>query len=272
MLIGIVAACAGAAPRERYLGISLEPGQDPELVALARAAQAGDARAQIGLAHMFERNYDLRRAERLYLAAGRSAAADEVAAQARAGWIRVRSERLARQAAEAPPGGFSDEIFYARKLAVERALGDTEALALPVAEIRGPVTVSGRFERTGFERGEAELCRALEPLIRRYWRWGFEDCIVERYARSGGAARGEPPLVAVSYDDRHTDDPNYMGHPHEFRWPTFALSLDLSGTEPPFCGRFTAYDFVLSGGSRYRLLHAAAPGEPRTGRRCPRVR
>jgi hypothetical protein len=283
VLMPVPAACAA----DRYMGISLEPGGNPEVQALARRARSGDQQAQFELARLFEEGrgfpHDLRRAERLYLLASLDRGGTRYAysppqqgdrrggtvpvsqgprvrgiPEARVGWVRVRSERLARDAAQAAPIGLRNEAYLARKLAVDRQLGVPGAVALPVLSIRGPVRLSGRIAPVNASRGR-ELCAALHRLIAHYRDYGFEDCEAFDYSTSNRRNAGGAPPILLRYRDRYRPDQDGGGgDPEHFYRPPFSSALQLNPGQA-LCGSFQAFDVRLTSGETYRLVITDEP-------------
>jgi hypothetical protein len=278
-LIAFLPLPACASPS--YFGISLGAGGDPEVQALARQARDGDRKAQFELARRFElgRGFplDLKRAERLYLMASLDRGGTRYVysppqagsgpggtlpvsqgpltpglPEARSAWIRVRSERLAREAAEAAPLGMRDEAYLARKLAVDRQLGVSAALQLPVESISGPHRLSGPLEPAP-AAGADELCAAMAKLVAHYRRYGFQGCTTYAYRQSGG---GQARAALLRYSDRYLEieeDPSGGGHPGQSYRPPFTSAVQLPLGEP-LCGALFAFDVRLTSATKYRLI------------------
>ncbi|HEX8125721.1 MAG TPA: SEL1-like repeat protein [Allosphingosinicella sp.] len=295
MLIAFPQSSAWAS--SSYFGISLGAGGDPEVQALARKARDGDRRAQFELAQRFERGrgfpLDLKRAERLYLMASLDRGGTRYVysppqdgsgpggtlpvsqgprslglPEARAAWIRVRSERLAREAAEKAPLGLRDEAYLARKLAVDRQLGVSKALQLPVVSISGPLRLSGPLDPSPTE-GAGELCAAMAKLVTHYRRYGFQGCTTYTYRQRGG---GQATATLLRYTDLYReieDDPSGGGHPGQSYKPPFTSAVQLPLGEP-LCGHLFAFDVRLTSATKYRLIITDDPGPRRAAApACP---
>lgn len=297
----LLAGCAS----NGYAGISLAPGAaDSELQALARQAEAGDKQAQLDLGIRFEEGrgvpQSIARAEWLYLqaaadsggtrpvyvpASGRGARASSVPtnmgpaarglpeARERLSALGARrrgasGERRATAAAEAAPQVIHDEVYLTRRLMADRGAGNSNADAVAIRRIDGPVSVTGNFVSLDEEPDATEMCAAIQSLTRRYQDLGFGSCSAYAYARQGA---GGAQVYLLTYGDNYQETEefrSFMGH--VFYRPPFSADLQLMG-QPALCGTFLAFDLTVPSGHRYRLLISTDPDSnrrPQTSTAC----
>lgn len=250
----------GACAHDSYAGVSFETGGDPATQALARRARAGDKRAQLDLGLRYEEGrdgmpFDLARAEQLYRAAsqGRDGLAD-----ARQGYVRVRSRRLAMAAAEQGPRSVFNEVYMARRLGGDRRLSNRDADRIAIQRIDGPVLVSGTFVARSEDPDSSELCQAIESLVAQYHAQGFEDCDASAYGNGTGAGAGLD-LFLLSYRDRYEETEEFLSNMgHVTYRPPYSYDLALEPGDS-LSGEFLAFDVFVRSGRRYRILITRNP-------------